>query len=242
MRYLFTYGAVPVEEAEKLKLKETEIGWVPESWGIRLLGDLIDIKHGYGFKSEYFGDTGPVLLTPGNFTEYGGLYFNERNLKRYSGDYHSEFVLSHNDLVIVMTDLSRFCKILGNPAFIPDWDKILHNQRIGKIVLKNQELDKRFLYYFFITSEFKEFIKSTATGSTVRHTAPKRILSMRFALPGISEQKKIGLILSGIDRKIDEECKKSEILVILFKTLLNHLMTGEIRVSNFEAGENELRQ
>jgi len=38
------------------------------------LGDLISIKHGFAFKSEYFSSQGPfVLLTPGNFVEAGGF-------------------------------------------------------------------------------------------------------------------------------------------------------------------------
>jgi hypothetical protein len=36
------------------------------------LGDLIEIKHGFAFKSEFFSAEGPYyLLTPGNFREGG---------------------------------------------------------------------------------------------------------------------------------------------------------------------------
>ena len=46
MRHLFTYGPVPVDQAEQVPLKETEIGLVPERWGIDLLGNIASIVSG----------------------------------------------------------------------------------------------------------------------------------------------------------------------------------------------------
>ena len=40
MKHLFTYGPVPPEEAERVALKETEIGQVPEGWEIKKLEKL----------------------------------------------------------------------------------------------------------------------------------------------------------------------------------------------------------
>ncbi|MGI6531630.1 MAG: restriction endonuclease subunit S [Bacillota bacterium] len=46
MRYLFTYGPVPMEEAERVPLKETEIGLVPEHWEVVRLGEVATVKYG----------------------------------------------------------------------------------------------------------------------------------------------------------------------------------------------------
>jgi type I restriction enzyme S subunit len=46
MRHLFTYGPVPVAEAENVPLKETEIGSVPEHWDIVRLDDAAAIIMG----------------------------------------------------------------------------------------------------------------------------------------------------------------------------------------------------
>jgi type I restriction enzyme S subunit len=195
------------------------------------LGDLVSIKHGYAFKSEYFTCQGPILLTPGNFKEDGGLYFNEGNLKRYSGSYPEEFSFLPKDLVVVMTDLSPFCKILGNPAIILSNETVLHNQRIGRVVFKTNKIDKIFLYFFFLSRQFKQEVKSTATGSTVRHTAPERIHKIKLALPPIREQKQIAEILSSVDEEIEEESNHKEQLELLKKGLMQVLLTGKIRVS-----------
>ena len=42
MKHLFTYGAVSIEEAPKVKLKETEIGMVPEEWEVMSIEELLD--------------------------------------------------------------------------------------------------------------------------------------------------------------------------------------------------------
>jgi type I restriction enzyme, S subunit len=46
MNHLFTYGPVPVDEAERVTLKETEIGPVPEHWEMVRLGDAARIERG----------------------------------------------------------------------------------------------------------------------------------------------------------------------------------------------------
>ena len=44
------------------------------NWSRITLGDVVEIKHGYAFKSENFSDVGDyLLLTPGICHESGGL-------------------------------------------------------------------------------------------------------------------------------------------------------------------------
>lgn len=78
-----------------------------ENWKTYKLGDLIEIKHGYAFKGEYFSDkpSENILLTPGNFNIGGG--FKSDKFKYYVGEPPKEYVLKENDLIITMTDLSK---------------------------------------------------------------------------------------------------------------------------------------
>ena len=41
MRHLFTYGPVPFDQADKVALKETELGPMPEEWKVVPLGEVI---------------------------------------------------------------------------------------------------------------------------------------------------------------------------------------------------------
>ena len=88
-------------------------------WQDYKLGDVLDVKHGFAFKSESFSDveTTDVLITPGNFAVGGGFQFGKR--KYYEGPVKDEYVLSAGDLVVTMTDLSKAADTLGYPALIP---------------------------------------------------------------------------------------------------------------------------
>src|SRR5437879_5860914 len=118
-------------------------------WLKRNMGDLFEIKHGFAFKGEYFCDEGQyILLTPGNFREEGGLKLKGDKEKFYSGTFPREFLLRRGDLLVTMTDLTQQSPILGSAAFVPEADRFLHNQRLGKIVnIKTNEVTVEFLFY-----------------------------------------------------------------------------------------------
>ena len=135
MDYLFSHGTKDEPR------KQTEIGEIPESWKVVRLGHLIDIRHGYAFKSQYFTESGDIVLTPGNFLVTGGLYWGAKT-KFTSQEYPAEFLFEPGDLVVVMTDLTPSTKLLGASAFIPKGKRVLHNQRIGKIIVKDSLTSK----------------------------------------------------------------------------------------------------
>lgn len=74
--------------------KQTEVGVIPEDWKLEPLGNIFKLDNGFAFKSEYFSDIGLIVLTPGNFRLEGGLYFNDRNIKRYSGNFPESIIFS----------------------------------------------------------------------------------------------------------------------------------------------------
>ncbi|QLH11008.1 restriction endonuclease subunit S [Nitrosarchaeum sp. AC2] len=169
------------------------------------LGTFIDVIHGYAFKGEFFTEekTSNILLTPGNFSIGGG--FKDDKIKYYNGPIYEKYVLNVKDLIVTMTDLSKMGDTLGYPLFVPSLPHciFLHNQRLGKIIIKDtKKIDKEFLYYFLCTHEYRNSILGSATGSTVKHTAPERILSIPFYPPPIEIQKKIAHYLYSIDLEI----------------------------------------
>lgn len=78
-----------------------ELGWIPERWRDLQLSDLINIKHGFAFKGEYFSSspTTDILLTPGNF--YAGGGFKSDKLKFYDGPITEEYILQEADLILI---------------------------------------------------------------------------------------------------------------------------------------------
>jgi restriction endonuclease S subunit len=174
------FGAKQVVENYKPQIE------INPEWEILELGSVCDIKHGFAFKSEDFATDGntdlPIVLAPGNYNEDGSLSFSEKNTRRYAGKVDNEYLFKKGDLTVVMTDLSPKMKILGNPAIIQD-ENILHNQRIGKLLYKNDSILPKFLYYVLLLPTVKEKIKQTATGALIKHTSPSRILELKIPKP-----------------------------------------------------------
>ncbi len=213
-----------MELSEGYKL--SDVGTIPNDWKATQLKELITIKGGFAFSSQYFSNTGTILLTPGNFKLEGGLYFNERNTKRFSGNYDTSLLFDYGDLLVVMTDLTQDCNLLGKPAFSFVNEPILHNQRIGKIELQKKNISKNYLYWIFLSRRYLQRIKDTATGSTVRHTSNRNIYNIFIPLPpNISEQTAIATTLTDIDSLIEHleklVTKKRNIKQGIMQELLN---------------------
>jgi len=182
--------------------KRTEIGVIPVDWEVKNLGEFTTIKGGFAFTSNYFSDKGPILITPGNFKLNGGLYFNQKNTKRYLGSYSSKMTFKSGDLLIVMTDLTPDCNLLGKPAFVYTKEIVLHNQRIGKILVQDNIISSKYLYWLMLSPLYLSQIKDKATGSTVRHTSNSSVYSSNIPLPPLPEQKAIAEVLSDTDNLI----------------------------------------
>ena len=203
-------------------VEKEERGTVDE-WKSTTLGDLIEIKHGFAFQGHSINEKrcGDVLLTPGNFTMGGG--FKSDKFKYYDGLVPEEFVLQEGDLLVTMTDLSKQSDTLGYPAFVPartDNRRYLHNQRLGKISLKEtSELDARYLYYIMCGTEYRHEVLASATGTTVKHTSPNRIMQFRFLLPPLPEQRAIAHTLGTLDDKIEQNRRMNETLEAMARAL-----------------------
>lgn len=217
--------------------KLTEVGVIPEDWEVRPLQDILSLKHGFAFSSDYFSNSGPIVLTPGNFRLEGGLYFEERNTKRYRGYYSPSMTFSRGDLLIVMTDLTPECNLLGKPAFVETNEVMLHNQRIGKVVLKDKAVDVHMLFYLLLSRPYLDRIKEQATGSTVRHTSNKSIYNVQLAWPPLPEQRSIATALSDMDELLGAcdrlIAKKRD----LKQATMQQLLTGKTRLPRFGGGK-----
>lgn len=186
-----------------------------EGWKQITLGDVLHIKHGYGFKGEFFVEepTKNILVTPGNFLIGGG--FKNDKLKYYDGPIDDSFILSDGDVIVTMTDLSKQADTLGYSAKVPKSKGFtyLHNQRIGLISLLSDEYDLNFIYWLLRTHSYQRFIAGSSSGATVKHTSPKKIYSTKLTIPSsLKTQRKIASILSAYDDLIENNLKRIQLL------------------------------
>ncbi|SCX03515.1 type I restriction enzyme, S subunit [Nitrosomonas eutropha] len=190
-------------------------------WRAVSLGELFRVKHGFAFKSEYFTDEpqDTVLVTPGNFAIGGG--FQDGKRKYYNGQLPEDYVLKPGQVVVTMTDLSKESDTLGYAASIPNDSTVwLHNQRVGLLEFKTEiPTSPRFIEYLLRTHEYRSWIVGSATGTTVKHTAPGRIENFATRIPPIEEQHAIAHILGTLDDKIELNRRRNETLEAMARAL-----------------------
>jgi len=190
-------------------------------WKEYKLGDYIDIEHGYAFTGKLITEeeTNLILVTPGNFNIGGG--FKDSKLKYYKGiNFPEKYIFNKDDLIVTMTDLSQETDTLGYSAKVPSIKnkKLLHNQRIGLIKFRNNNLHKDYLYWLMRTRAYQGFIVGSASGTSIMHTSPSRIKEYKFYCPPFPEQKPIAEVLTSLDDKIDLLNRQNKTLEALAQT------------------------
>ncbi len=167
------------------------------------LGELIEVTRGASLCGYFYAASGKYIrLTCGNF-DYRNNCFKENTSKDnlfYTGELKEEFLLKKGDLITPLTE--QAIGLLGSTAWIPESGKYIQSQDIAKITCKEELLDKRFAYYLISSDMVKRQLSAAAQQTKIRHTSPDKIKDCTVWLPPLPEQKKIGQLLSDIDRKI----------------------------------------
>lgn len=224
-----------IQNAQELfqsKLNEVffqqEDGWISKK-----LGELIEVKHGYAFKSKFFTHDGDfVLLTPGNFFEEGGYRDRGEKQKYYVGEIPNGFILEKNDLLVAMTEQAP--GLLGSPLMVPKSGCFLHNQRLGLIKTKEGiTLLNGFLFFLFNSSSFRDEVYKSGTGVKVRHTSPTKIcdVTVNITFNKIHQEeivKKLDLIRKNTKSLSAQYEIKLKELEELKKSLLQKAFSGEL--------------
>lgn len=168
------------------------------------LGELIEVSRGASLSGEYYASSGNYIrLTCGNF-DYRNNCFKENTSKDnlyYTGEFKEEFLLEKGDLITPLTE--QAIGLLGSTAWIPESGKYIQSQDIAKITCKEELLDKKFSYYLISSDMVKRQLSAAAQQTKIRHTSPDKIKDCTVWIPPLPEQKKIGQLLSDLDRKIE---------------------------------------
>ena len=168
------------------------------------LGDLLEIKHGFAFKSENYVDRSKfALVTLANISSTNNFQFDRNKTTFYGAEFPKEFILQPNDLIMPLTE--QVIGLFGNSAFIPKMDDITFvlNQRVGKVIPNEEKADKYYLHYLLSTSIVKEQLEYRASGTRQRNISPDDIYDVEVYIPNIEKQKKIGNILYNLEKKVN---------------------------------------
>jgi len=230
LHHLFTYGPVPFPHAPHVPLKETEIGPMPEHWFVGRLGELASVVMGSSPSGETYNSDGrgvPLINGP---AEYGPKH--PIPVKWTSAPTR---VCNPGDII--------FCVRGNTVGRMNEADRELCIGRgVAAISQLSGKSDTGFLRFLMEREAPRILQRATAGGSTFPNINKPELLAWQIPAPPLSEQREIARQLAAVDAKLAALETRRAALDALFRSLLEHLMTGRLRLPEFANAKPPGRQ
>ncbi|WP_339170777.1 restriction endonuclease subunit S [Anoxybacillus sp. FSL W8-1294] len=170
------------------------------------LGDICTIKGGYAFKSSEFIKSGIPVVKIANivgreidFNE-DSSFLSPANLEQYR-----EYVVNKGDILVALSGATT-----GKFGIYKLDEIALLNQRVAKIVPKNEQVCPKYLFYYM--DKLQNKILQKAGGAAQPNISPKEIAQFTIPLPSIEIQNRISEILDKAQELIDKRKAQIEAL------------------------------
>jgi len=227
LHYVFTHGL------RGEKLKETEIGLMPESWFIRKIGNLGKIVTGTTPPTklkEYYQGGHYQFIAPNDIGKTTRIYKTEKKITDKGLEVSRLLPKESVCFVCIGSTIGK--------VGITVEEKTTTNQQINSVIV-NHGYDPYFVTYLM---DYKSgYIASFASPSPVPILSKGKFEEINIMLSSdIKEQREIARVLMTIDETIEIHTAKKSALQDLLKTMLNKLMTGEIRVKDLYIDVSEV--
>ena len=182
---------------------------------IKNICEVYDGPHATPKKTE----TGPVYLGIDAITEDGMLdssqfsYLSKEDYIKWT----KRIVPQENDIVF------SYEATLGKYALIPRGFYGCLGRRLAIIRVISEEIDAKWLYYYFRSPEWNAFIKNqTVKGSTVDRISVEEFPNYTIPVISLKNQKKMVAVLEKIDAKIRTNNKINDYLEEMAKTIYDY--------------------
>ena len=218
MQKLLTQGIGHTE------FKDSEIGRIPDSWGVVKLPELADKITSGGTpsrkKPEYYENGMINWLKTGELKD---CYIYESQEKI------TEEAVKNSSAKLFPTDtvlIAMYGATIGQTAYLKV--ESTTNQACCAIIFNKNIADSLFYwkYFYFI----KDLLIGKGIGAGQPNISQGIIKDLSMPLPPIEEQKQIAEILSTVDQKLEVLKDKKGFFQELKKGLMQKLLTGEVRV------------
>jgi type I restriction enzyme S subunit len=229
MRQLFTHGLRNEPQ------KETDDGAIPKSWTMHPIRANAKLIAGgtpsRGVKEFWTGGTIPWVKT--GEVDYCVINKTEEKITPLGLENSAAKILPKGALLIAMYGQG----ITRGKVAILEIDAAT-NQACAGIIPTNDKIKTLFLYYYLTFSYDR--LRSFSHGAQQQNLNAELVGSFKVPQADPDEQMEIANILQTIDRNISVHERKRAALSDLFQTLLNQLMTAQIRVDKLDIDTSEV--
>jgi len=206
------------------KVKDTEIGFIPESWdylsiktidpfkGTVQTGPFGSILHSYDYANE-----GVPLLLVKNIVE-GRVV--EEGIPRVNFEKANElkkFWLREGDIVFTRVGA------VGRTLYVTkEYEGWMFSGQTLRVRINNPHVNNKFVEFYFRSPQYQSLSESTSLGSTRASINTSILANTNIPLPSKEEQDKIVEILLSIDQKIQINQKMNQTLEEIGQAIFKH--------------------
>jgi type I restriction enzyme, S subunit len=219
-----------------VEMKDSGVEWIgeiPKGWEITRLVSIGDFSKGKNITKDELRETGhPCIVYSQLYTVYERLvtsvisFIDDDKFEETTKVGPGTFLFTSSGETI--EEIGKCVLYDGDSEVSVGGDMVIF--KIGE----KREFDTYFLSYIS-NSEFFQYQKSAnSRGEIVVHVYERQLRDMRFTIPPLSEQKQISDYLdqetSKIDRMVDIETKRIDLLKEYRQSLVSNVVTGKIDV------------
>ncbi|MBI4639369.1 MAG: restriction endonuclease subunit S [Candidatus Tectomicrobia bacterium] len=217
-------------------------GFVPNSWTTCTLGILCGQGEGtiqtgpFGSQlhASDYKESGIPVVNPTHIADNRIIHKDLPRISKKDYQRLSRHILRQGDILFARRGE------IGRHALVTEQEnEWLCGTGCFLVRIQNPDVDNAFLSLFLYYKPCQLWLESHAAGSIMPNLNTTILNAIPIVLPTIDEQHEIAHILRTIDDKLTNAEKKRDALQALFKTMLHQLMTGQIRVSHLEVGNND---
>jgi len=233
MRHLFTYGPVPIAEAERIPLKETEIGPVPEHWEVVRLKDA----------AQKTSQVDPRRRPHQSFryVDVSSVDNNRLRIMSYASVDGSNAPSRARKLVqtkdVIFATVRPYLKRIA--LVPPQLDGHICSTAFCVVRADPARADHDYLFFTVSEDMFVDRVAARQHGTGYPAVTDSVVLGEAIPLPPVTEQRAIAWALTRTATKIEAEEKRKAALKELFRTMLHLLMTGRTRVKDWNTSSAE---
>lgn len=220
-KQVFKKGIMQQIFSQKIRFKDDNGNDYP-AWSNETLADVSDVRDGTHESPQYV-EMGYPFITSKNLLENGNIDFINVNFISET-DYNN---FNKRSLVEISDILFGMIGTIGNPVIVKKTGFGIKNVALVKELqrLKNQYL----IHYLRSYGAMKQFHQQN-TGGTQKFIALGIIRQLTIKLPCIKEQNQIADLLTNIDDEITKQTEILEQLNLQKQSLMQKLLTGQVRV------------
>ncbi len=219
------------------KLKQTDLGEIPESWDVVPIGSIARVGNGStpSRQNELYWMNGSIPWITSSKVHEILIYRADNYVTPLAKEECHLPTVNKGNLVVAITGQG---KTLGNVAII-EFDTCI-NQHLAYIQPTNQQVNSYYLLAYLQT-RYHDFRQTGTSGGTTKGALTCGFISKYLVpMPPSEQQNEIAIIF----KRLHEECsnaeKKAQLKSGLFQSMLQNLVTGQHRVPEGWRKENGL--